>query len=140
MKFGVGRKGWYRGTHIKEPYFSPSIDTLSEFFGTLGYPLELHHMNINGDLLYFRIPPRLLQSFPCSQQNTNWYHSAWCTTYQDSIFYVCFWQNGSGKEREREKPLLLSTIFFSFFPSRVYTVQPKLKSKFVYIILINMAM
>ena len=33
---------------------------------------------------YFRIRPSLNQSFPCSQQSINWYHSAWCMTHQDS--------------------------------------------------------
>ena len=33
---------------------------------------------------YFRIRPCLNQSFPCSQQSINWYHSAWCMTHQDS--------------------------------------------------------
>ena len=31
----------------------------------------------------FWIRPRLQQSFPCSWQSINRYHSAWCTTYQD---------------------------------------------------------
>ena len=36
----------------------------------------------------FRIRPRLQQSFPYSRQNINRLHSAWCTTYWFSTFFV----------------------------------------------------
>jgi len=50
----------------------------------------------------------------------NRYHSALCTTYQDSSSYVSiFLVSGKreGKERERET---FSALLFSVFPSRVY--------------------
>jgi len=64
----------------------------------------------------FRIRPCLQKYFPCSWQNINRYHSAWCTTYQDFTFYVSILivsGKREGEEREGEPPLLCTIIFFS---------------------------
>ena len=47
--------------------------------------------------------------------NVNRYHSAWCTTYQDSTLYVSiFLVSGKreGEEKHRETLLLCTIIFF----------------------------
>ena len=61
----------------------------------------------------FRIQPCLSQlSFPRSQHIINWYHSAWCTTYQDSTLDVSiFLVSGKREREERERE---TTIFFFF--------------------------
>ena len=62
----------------------------------------------------FRIRPRLQQSFPCSRQSINWYHSAWCTICQDSTFYVfIFLVSGKreGEEKHRETPPFIHFLF-----------------------------
>ena len=66
----------------------------------------------------FRIRPCLHQSFPCSRQSINWYHSAWCTTYQNYFPFSSLLARGRGK-KGRKKPSF-SALLFSFFPSRVY--------------------
>ena len=54
--------------------------------------------------------------FPRSRQSINRYLSAQCTTYQDSTLYVSiFLVSGKREGKEREKPLLLCTIFFLYF-------------------------
>ena len=74
-------------------------------------------------------------SFPCSQQSLNRFFSVWCTTYQDSTFYVfhfpCFWQTGWGKEAKRN-PCSLHYYFLIFqegctamFYSTQGSVQPQ---------------
>ena len=66
----------------------------------------------------FRIRPCLHQSFPCSRQSINRYHSAWCTLHNLSGFYFlcfnfpCFWQEGRGREKT---PPPFSALLFSFF-------------------------
>ena len=65
----------------------------------------------------FRIRPRLQQSFPQGLQSINRYHSAWCTTYQDSIFYVfIFLLSGKreGEEKHRETHPSLHYYFLVF--------------------------
>ena len=66
--------------------------------------------------------PRLQQSFLHTRQSISRYHSEWCITYQDSIFYVSiFLVSGKreGEERERETPPSLH-YYFLLFSSRVY--------------------
>ena len=63
---------------------------------------------------------RLIYSnfFPHSRQSINRYHSAWCTIYQDSTFYVSiFLVSGKreGKEKYRVTPPSLHYYFLSFF-------------------------
>ena len=78
-------------------------------------------------------------SFPHSWQSINQYHSAWCTTYQDSTLYVSislFLAKGRGK-RTIENPSF-SALIFSFFskqgvlqcfiPQRVLFSRKKLRS------------
>ena len=63
----------------------------------------------------FRIRPCLQKSFPCSWQNINRYHSAWCTTYQDFTFYVSILivsGKREGEEREGEPPPSLHYYIF----------------------------
>ena len=68
----------------------------------------------------FRIPPRLHQSCPCSRQSRNWYHSAWCTTFQDSTLYVSIFlvsgmREREERERERERTPPSLHYYFLFF-------------------------
>ena len=94
-------------------------------------------MYINGELLlmYFRILPRLQQSFPRSWQSINQYQSAWCTTHQDSTFYVSIFlvsDKREGEEKHSETPPLLHYYFLFFqegctamFYSTQGSVQPQ---------------
>ena len=68
----------------------------------------------------FRIRPHIQQSFPCSLQSINLYHSPWCKTYQDATFYVSiFLVSGKMKGKgARERNTSFSALLFSFFPSR----------------------
>ena len=61
----------------------------------------------------FRILPRLNQSFPCSRHSVNWYHGEWCTTYQDSTFYVTIFIV-SGKREGEERGKKLSSLDYNF--------------------------
>ena len=73
-------------------------------------------------------------SSPCSQQSLNRFFSVWCTTYQDSTFYLfhfpCFWQTGWGKEAKRN-PFFSALLFFfqegctAMFYSTQGSVQPQ---------------
>ena len=61
-----------------------------------------------------RIRPHLQQSFPLSRQNINQYLSAWCITYQDSIFYISVFlvsDKREGEEKYREPPPSLHFYF-----------------------------
>ena len=67
---------------------------------------EPHYRDWELPLLYFRTRPRLQQSVPCSWQSINWYHCAWCTTYQDStvdvsIFFLLERERGK-REKHRD--------------------------------------
>ena len=53
-------------------------------------------------------------SFPCSWQNINRYHSAWCTTYQDSIFYVSIFVVSGKREREEKHKDTPSSLHYYF--------------------------
>ena len=56
------------------------------------------------------------------EYNTRRYHSAWCTTYQDSTFNASIFLvscKKEGEEKLRETPLSLH-YYFLFFSSRVY--------------------
>ena len=74
-------------------------------------------------------------SFPCSQQSLNRFFSVWCTTYQDSTFYVfIFLVSGKreGEEKQRETPPSLHYYFLIFqegctamFYSTQGSVQPQ---------------
>ena len=52
---------------------------------------------------YFRIGPRLQQSFSCSRQSKNRFYSAWCITYRYSTFYVSIFLVSGKRGRERER-------------------------------------
>ena len=77
----------------------------------------------------FRIQPHLQQSFPCSRQSINRYHSA-SGIYFLCFHFPCFWQEGGGPSfssfhfpcfwQEGGGPSF-STLLFSFFLSRVYS-------------------
>ena len=53
--------------------------------------------------MYFRTRPRLQQSVPCRWQSINWYHCAWCTTYQDSTVDVSIFLFLERERGKREK-------------------------------------
>ena len=82
-----------------------------------------------------RIRPHLQQPFPLSRQSINQYLSAWCTTYQDSIFYISVFlvsDKREGEEKYREPPPSLHFYFLFFqvgctamFYSTQGSVQPQ---------------
>ena len=79
-------------------------------FRVKAYPLELHRMYINGDLmlLYFRIRPRLQQYFPHSRQ-TIYVIRIILSMFPFSLFPTSEWE-----EKHRETPPYLH-YFLSFF-------------------------
>ena len=99
MKGVLGQKN-YRGGGS-----SPSL------FRVKAYPLELHRMYINGDLmlLYFRIRPRLQQYFPHSRQ------TIYVIRIILSMFPFSLFPTRVSGKRSIEKPLLICTIIFFFF-------------------------
>ena len=82
-------------------------------------------MYINMELpqLYFRKRSCLLQSFPRSWQSINWYHSAWCTTYQDSTFYVSIFLVSVKREVEKEHRETPPSLHYYFLFSK-YGILP----------------
>ena len=59
------------------------------------------------------------QSFPCSHQNINPFHSTWCILVFNFLcfHFPCYWQKGGGSEAQRNS---FSALLFYFFPSRMY--------------------
>ena len=103
-KFGVGRKGGYRGTPIKEgTLFFSRIYTLSEFCGILGLPIGVApHYKMGSCWLcgsrmwHFRQQPSL-HSRPSIVDGRvkNRHHSAWCTNLSRFFllyfYFSCFY-------------------------------------------------
>ena len=54
--------------------------------------------------------------FPCSRLSINRFHSAWCTTYGYSTFYVLiFVVSGKREREERERNPSFSALLFFYF-------------------------